>query len=203
MSRPKKLPEILSKADQVGLISYLNSRLWCRTGLQNALLIRLMLNSGFRASEVLNLRYRDIDWYSGDAWVRDGKGKKDRAIKIAPPDLNVLREWVEKWRGGNVGSTAWVFCSKNFNRLDDRWLRRMVKQESAQAGLEKDVHPHTLRHSWASDFYANTRDLAQLQILLGHTDVRTTMVYVHINPAEAMQISADLAMARLSLCNTM
>ena len=200
---PKKLPEFLNESEQTLLLGYLKGKLNSREGVLSALLIRLMLNSGLRASEVINLRYRDIDWQSGKTWIREGKGKKDRAVQIAAPDLELVFEWVSAYRRGTVLPASWVFCTVNGNRLDDRWVRRVVKRECWRAGIEKDVHCHSLRHSYASDFYRQTRDLVKLQMMLGHADIRTTMVYVHLNPTEALESSNELAMARLSRRSTM
>jgi integrase/recombinase XerD len=205
---PKRLPEILTDREQMHLLSYLNNRLGSKEGVLFALLIRLMLNNGFRASEIINLRYQDVDWHTGNAWVREGKGKKDRAVRICLPDMRLLETWMYHHRypgqtgPGQVPSMLWVFATINGNRLDDRWLRRVVKRECHRAGIDKDIHPHSLRHTFATAVYTETRDLAGLQMLLGHADIRTTMVYVHLNPASALQTTNELAVKRLSACST-
>jgi integrase/recombinase XerD len=206
---PKRLPEFLTREEQTKLLDYLNARLDSRTGLLYAILFRLMLNNGFRASELLNLRYRDVDWNSGHAYIREGKGKKDRAVKIDVEDMRLLETWMFRHRypgqtgPGQVPAALWVFATINGNRLDDRFLRRLVKRECARAGIAKDVHPHTLRHSFGTDFYSHTKDLAQTQMVMGHADIRTTMVYVHINPVVALKMTNELARTRLSACSAM
>jgi integrase/recombinase XerD len=202
---PKRLPEFLTANEQTVLLQSLNRVSGFREGVLAALLIRLMMNSGLRVSEVINLRMGHLDMHSGHAWVREGKGKKDRAMRIIPPDMELLRTWLWQYRLKNVQAhpSAWVFATMNGNRLDPRWVRRLIKRERERAGIRKDVHPHTLRHTFATDFYAGTRDLVKLQMLLGHADIRTTMVYVHLNPVEAMDDAAKIAMARLSACSTM
>lgn len=171
--KARKLPEVLTAEEQEKLLAQPNPK--CRTGLRNLCMIRLMLNVGLRASEVLNLRPQDIDWMSGKLMVREGKGKKDRTLWIGEEDLELLRKWREKRPGGEF-----LFTTLQGERLDDRYLRAMVKRLARKAGIIKDVHPHTLRHTFATDLYRETKNIRLIQKALGHADLSTTMIYTHI-----------------------
>ena len=91
MARPKKLPETLNTEERSTLLSA--PRRQAPTGHRDLCMITLMLNTGLRASKVLHLRVRDIDWTSGQLMVREGKGKKDRTLWLNEPDLELLRSW--------------------------------------------------------------------------------------------------------------
>jgi integrase/recombinase XerD len=139
-------------------------------------MMTLMLNAGLRASEVLHLRGRDIDWTSGQLMVREGKGKKDRSLWLSEPDLDLLRAW--KSRRPVAGEL--LFTTLRGTPIKDRDLRAMVKRRARKAGIIKDVHPHMLRHTFATDLYRVTKDIRLVQKTLGHADLSTTMIYTHL-----------------------
>jgi integrase/recombinase XerD len=139
-------------------------------------MITLMLNTGLRASEVLHLRVRDIDWTSGQLMVREGKGKKDRTLWLNEPDLELLRAW----RGRRPVASELMFTTLHGTPVKDRDLRAMVKRRARKVGITKDVHPHMLRHTFATDLYRATKDIRLVQKTLGHADLSTTMIYTHL-----------------------
>jgi site-specific recombinase XerD len=174
MARPKKLPETLNTHERKALLSA--PRLQAPTGHRDLCMLSLMLNAGLRASEVLNLRVRDIDWTSGQLMVREGKGRKDRALWLNEADLDLLRSW--KSRRPIVGEL--LFTTLHGTPVKDRDLRSMVKRRACKAGIPKDVHPHMLRHTFATDLYRVTKDIRLVQKTLGHADLSTTMIYTHL-----------------------
>jgi integrase/recombinase XerD len=195
----KKLPTFLTEVEQAKLLAAIKPT--TRSKLKNLCLIRLMVNNGFRASEVLSLRYGDVDWQTGDAYIREGKGKKDRALRIAKQDLELVKRYAKDAMGTHPKSL--VFVTDRGNRLDDRWLRRMVKRVAVQAGISKDVHPHTLRHSFATDHYRDNQNIVELQMLLGHASINTTVLYTHLDPTKAKESTNALAERRLALVEKM
>ena len=92
-SQPKRLPTVLTEEEQEALLKQPNPHQ--RTGLRNLCLLRLMLNTGLRAAEVLDLKVKDVDWRSGKMMVREGKGKKDRTLWIGKEDLEILKKWLK------------------------------------------------------------------------------------------------------------
>ena len=174
MTRPKKLPETLNAQERQALL--LAPRLRAPTGHRDLCMITLMLNAGLRASEVLHLRVRDIDWTSGQLMVREGKGKKDRTLWLNEPDLDLLRSW----RMRRPVASDFMFTTLHGTVVKDRDLRAMVKRRAFKVGIKKDVHPHMLRHTFATDLYRATKDILLVQKTLGHSDLSTTMIYTHL-----------------------
>lgn len=171
--RPFKIPVTLTEEEQGLLLSMSNPK--CPTGLRNLCMLRLMLNLGLRASEVLNLKIKDIDWMSGKLMIRQGKNRRDRTLWLNEEDLDLLRKCREKKPEGDL-----LFTTLAGGRIDDRYLRAMVDRLAKKAGIGKNVHPHTLRHTFATDLYSQTKDLRMVQKALGHANIQTTTIYTHI-----------------------
>jgi site-specific recombinase XerD len=174
MARVKKLPETLNTQERKVLLAA--PRLQAPTGHRDLCMMTLMLNAGLRASEVLHLRGRDIDWTSGQLMVREGKGKKDRTLWLSEVDLELLRAW----RSRRPTAGELLFTTLHGTPVKDRDLRAMVKRRARKAGISKDVHPHMLRHTFATDLYRVTKDIRLVQKTLGHADLSTTMIYTHL-----------------------
>jgi integrase/recombinase XerD len=172
----KRLPTVLTEDEQGALIRQPNPNR--RTGLCSLCFLRLMLNTGLGAVEVLNRKVSDIDWQSGKVMVREGKGKKDRTLWIGAEDLKLLKKWL-KFQAKLPGS-EFLFPTSEGKRLQDRYLRCLVKRLAQQAGIAKDVHPHMLRHTFATDLLRQTKDLRLTQKALGHAHFASTQVYTHI-----------------------
>jgi len=171
---------VLNEDEQEALLQQPN--LNRRTGLRSLCLLRLMLNTGLRAAEVLNLKVIDIEWRSGKMMVREGKGKKDRTLWVGPEDVKLLKKWL-KYQG-NLQGSAFLFTTSDGKRLQDRYLRSMVKRLAKQAGIDKDVHPHMLRHTFATDLLRQTKNLRITQKALGHAQITSTQIYTHIMDTE-------------------
>jgi len=174
----RKIPEVLTEKEQEALLAQPNPRYL--TGHRNRMLLRLMLDTGLRLSEAINLRWRDIDLNSGKVMVRQGKGAKDRTLWTGEENLAALVAWRERQLAECSGAPENVFTTKAGGALAPRYVQRMVKRYAAKAGIEKDIHPHTLRHSFATDLYRETTNLRLTQKALGHASVSTTQVYTHI-----------------------
>jgi integrase/recombinase XerD len=167
---------VLNEDEQEALLQQPNPNR--RTGLRSLCLLRLMLNTGLRAAEVLNLKVSDIDWQGGKVMVREGKGKKDRTLWIGAADLKLLKKWL-KYQA-KLPESAFLFTTSDGKRLQDRYLRCMVKRLAKQAGIDKDVHPHMLRHTFATDLLRKTKNLRLAQKALGHAQITSTQIYTHI-----------------------
>jgi site-specific recombinase XerD len=176
--KSKKIPEVLTEDEVRLLLKQPNKRY--PTGMRNLCLMRVMLDAGLRASEVIKLTVQDIDWRSGKLKVRLGKGAKDRVLWINEDLLELLRKWRERRPEG----TDLLFPTLDGGLLDDRYLRQAVKRYGKKAGLSKNVHPHMLRHTFATDLYRQTKNIRLTQKALGHSDLSTTMIYTHLVDAE-------------------
>jgi integrase/recombinase XerD len=174
----RKIPEILTETEQEALLSQPNPRYL--TGQRNRVMLRLMLDTGLRLSEAIHLRWKDIDLNSGKVMVRQGKGAKDRILWTGEANLETLQTWRERQAKECAGSAQHVFTTKDGGLLDPRYIQRMVKRYAAKAGIQKDVTPHTLRHSFATDLYRETSNIRLIQKALGHANLATTQIYTHI-----------------------
>ena len=177
MARPKKLPTVLTEDEQARLLEQPNPRY--PTGERNGTMLRLMLNTGLRLAEVTALKWRDIDLTTGKLMVRQGKGAKDRTLWVGESDIDRLRSWRER-QAALCGQCEYVFTTLQGKPLGHRYVQRMVKRYAAKAGINKNVSPHTLRHSFATDLYRETGKIRLVQKVLGHADLSTTMIYTHI-----------------------
>lgn len=147
----------------------------------NRALLRLMLDTGLRLSEATALRWRDIDLTTGKLMVRQGKGAKDRTLWIGDEDLTMLRSWRERQAKDIAGtSPEHAFTTLEGKPLSGRYVQAMVKRYAVKAGITKDIHPHTLRHSFATDLYRQTTNIRLAQKALGHSNLATTQIYTHI-----------------------
>lgn len=167
----KKLPTILEPEEAQNLLRQPNKRY--PTGLRNKAMMSLMLHCGLRLSEVTNLRPSNINLTKGKLRVESGKGNKDRDLAI--PDY--LIDLFEKWRKIRPQSD-YFFSTLQGKKLSDRYVQNMVKRYSQKAGINKNISPHTLRHTYATQYYRQTKDIETLRRILGHSDISTTTIYI-------------------------
>ena len=182
-TRAMRLPEILTDDERDALLRQPNPR--TPTGLRNLCMMRLMLNAGLRSSEVLNLKTGDINWITGTFKIKEGKGKKDRVLYLGENDLDLLKKWRSvkeghKKYGPVLSEVKFLFPTLEGKLVDSRYMRAMVERYANRAGIEKDIHPHTLRHTFATDIYRQTKNIRLVQKALGHSNLATTMIYTHI-----------------------
>jgi len=169
---PKTLPVVLTKDEVQRLISVIENPKHC-------LAVKLLYSSGLRLSELVHLKKGDLELDKGLGWVRNGKGGKDRLFLIAEKLKEELRHHVEKHC---LQSDSWIFEGRKGRHLSQKSVQEIVKNSAKRAGILKNVHPHTLRHSFATHLIENGCDLASVQFLLGHNSTQTTMIYVHMCP---------------------
>jgi integrase/recombinase XerD len=165
-----------------------------------------MLTAGLRLAEAINLKWPNINFRAGKLKVEEGKGRKDRQLWLGEKTLNLLGEWRERQskaleEKGRENKNNLVFTTLTGNKLNQVNVRKMVYRYAEKAGIqeevtkhyrdkegnklpetykEKKVTPHTLRHTFATDLYRDTKDIRQVQKALGHSDLSTTMIYTHL-----------------------
>ena len=176
MAVRKKLPTVLDKKEVTKLLSIPNKRY--KNGIRNKAILSLMVNTGLRVSEVSNLKAGDINLKEGKLRVVSGKGSKDRDLVIGNRQtLELLREY-NKIRPKSAYFFTTLEAGKEGNKVSVRYLQEMVKKYAKRAGIQKNVSPHTLRHTFATCFYRETKDIETLKKILGHSDISTTQIYV-------------------------
>jgi site-specific recombinase XerD len=138
--------------------------------------------TGVRRAELTHLKVSDIDSKRMVIHVQGGKGRKDRDVMLSPKLLEALRE---HWRGLQRKPSAWLFPGNRWHTgdtpIDTKVVWNACKEAAQRAGLQKGVHPHTLRHCFATHLLEDGADLRTIQILLGHNDLKETARYLHLS----------------------
>ncbi len=189
---PKPLPKALSVDDAVQLAEYHAAPdagdpwLECR----DAALVELLYGCGLRVGELVGLDVQAsaqakgwIDFDSGEAHVL-GKGSKRRSVPVGGKALEAMQAWVVVRDQGLTAATAEqtaMFIGRNGTRLTAQAVWQRLRQRSLKAGLSTPVHPHMLRHSFASHVLQSSQDLRGVQELLGHANITTTQVYTRLD----------------------
>jgi integrase/recombinase XerC len=119
-----------------------------------------------------------------------GKGNKERLVIIGHPSARTLDAYLKEGRTALLGKTRSnaVFISRRGGRLTDRWVQKMLEKYAAAAGIEKGVHPHLLRHTFATHLLDGGADLRVVQDLLGHASLSTTQIYTHVTQNQARRV---------------
>ncbi len=194
---PKKvlhLPEILSQQEVARLIDA------AETPFQRILVMTLYA-TGARRAEVAHLKVADIDSERMVVHIRGGKGRKDRDVMLSPALLEALRTY---WRGLRHKPNVWLFAGNRWhtsNRpVTTKVLWTACQQAALRAGLEhKHIHPHTLRHCFATHLLEAGADLRTIQILLGHRDLEETTIYLHLSNKHLSATASPLDMLSLTM----
>ena len=150
---------------------------------RNRVILETMYACGLRVSEAANLEIGFIHFDEGILRVY-GKGSKERIIPMAPYTSAMIKRYLNEVRpkfSSDLASNAKVFLSRTGKVLDRERIWAIVKEAAKIAGISKNIHPHTLRHSFASHLLENGADLRIIQELLGHSDIGTTQIYTHID----------------------
>ncbi len=146
-------------------------------------LLELLYATGLRVGELVSLDWGDID-LTGRVLRVLGKGGKERMVPFGGPAAAALAAWLEDWgtlRRPGAHSAEPVFLNHRGGRLSDRSVRRILDRATAAAGVPAGVHPHTLRHTFATHLLEQGADLRTIQELLGHSSLATTQRYTHVD----------------------
>ena len=170
-ARPaSRLPEVLSFSEASRFFS-------CVRGLVHQTILQTMYGAGLRLMEALNLKPEDIDSERMVIRVRQGKGRKDRYVTLSPTLLETLRAYYRTCRPKG----DWLFPNMTCKYpIHSTAVQRACRQAAMVAGLRKRVTTHTLRHSYATSLLEMGVDLRTIQVLLGHTSLNTTSIYLHV-----------------------
>ncbi len=142
--------------------------------------MELLYGCGLRLSEVNGLNLQDIDWQQ-QTLVVTGKGNKQRQLPFGKKALNALKNWLVKRDNIAKENENAVFVSQQGNRLSNSSIQKRLKKMALAQGLNTNVHPHMLRHSFASHILESSKDLRAVQELLGHANLSTTQIYTHLD----------------------
>ena len=185
--RPSKLPVVLSPEEVARLIDA------AATPVHRAILMTLY-GTGLRRAEVARLKVGDIDTERMVIHVLGGKGRKDRDVMLSPKLLQALRQY---WRSLKHKPRTWLFPGGRWHNreeqpMSDKVVYHACAQAARRAGIEKPVHPHTLRHSFATHLLEAGVDLRTIQLLMGHSDLKATTVYLHLSHRHLQSTASPL-----------
>ena len=181
IKRPKKenkIPVVLTKSEVSDLINH-------SSNLKSKLILQLLYSSGLRVSEIVNLKKQDLDFNENTGWVRSGKGKKDRIFLLSKKISKKLEKLIKK-------NIDWNFVFSKTKPLTTRNIQKIVQKTTQRTEINKQVHPHTLRHSFATHLLENGVDIRMIQKLLGHSSIATTELYTHVSSAQLKEITSPL-----------
>lgn len=181
--KSNKLPVVLNRNEIFNLIEKTEN-------IKHKLIIELLYSTGLRLSECVNLKYSNIDLSEGIGWVRSGKGSKDRIFIISEIFKKDLLNYIENTKSNTKG---YIFLV-NGKKMSARGIQYVIKTAANRAGIEKDVHVHTLRHSFATHLLENGLDIRKIQKLLGHSNLQTTQIYTQVSSEEIKKIKSPLDM---------
>lgn len=180
------LPEVLSTAEVDLLENSIDVSKW--EGHRNRAIIEVLFSCGLRVSELVSLRLSCL--YEAERYVRVlGKGSKERLVPISQSALDKLHLWFEVRNKMEIkpGEEDYVFLNRRGSHLTRTMILIMIKRQAAEAGIQKTISPHTLRHSFATALLEGGADLRVIQALLGHEDIGTTEIYTHIDMSTLRQ----------------
>ncbi|ENW80396.1 tyrosine recombinase XerC [Acinetobacter sp. NIPH 284] len=160
-------------------------QLWLR----DRAMLELLYSSGLRLAELQGLTVKDID-FNRQLLRITGKGNKTRVVPFGSKAKQGLIEWLKIyriWQGGFAADSA-VFISQKGNALTPRQIENRVKLQAQRAGISVDLHPHLLRHCFASHLLSASGDLRAIQEMLGHSNLSTTQIYTHVDFEQLMNV---------------
>ncbi|MEM0128075.1 MAG: tyrosine-type recombinase/integrase [Thermoplasmatales archaeon] len=170
--RPQKVPNYLN-TDEVKTI--LNSCI----DLRERLIVKLLVYTGLRVSELCSLKFGDIDVNGKTIKVRSGKGDKDRLVVFSNEVVQDLRSYLAYAKSSR--KSEFLFPTSRSKKISPVTVERIIRSIVARSGIQKKITPHTFRHTFATSLLRNGADLRIIQVLLGHSSISTTQIYTHLD----------------------
>ncbi len=185
-----RLPKTLSFTEVESLLK--QPRENTPMGLRDGAMIELLYATGLRVSELIKLKPSNINLEVGFI-TAVGKGGKERVVPMGEYALEKVKQYIERARSTLLKgrSTPYVFVSTWGRGLTRQAFWKIIKKYTRLAGIQRDISPHTLRHSFATHLLERGADLRSVQMMLGHSDISTTQIYTHINRERLKKIHAE------------
>ncbi len=176
----RHFPVVLSVGEIEMIISSID--LSAPEGHRNRAIIEVLYSCGLRVSELVSLRVSDL--FLEESFIRvTGKGDKQRLVPVGEPAVEAIKIYLSLRKLINIkkGDEEILFLNRRGGKLSREMIFIMLKKQAALAGIEKEISPHTFRHSFASHLVENGADLRAVQEMLGHSSILTTEIYTHLN----------------------
>lgn len=177
--KPSRLPTCLTigEVDELLEMPDMNTD----SGIRDRAMLELMYASGLRVSELVNLEKKNINLKKGIVIIF-GKGAKQRKVPVGDFAIEYISKYINEVRGKYAKSGSnYLFVNKKGEAISRIYFFKQVKKYAFQAGIDKDISPHTLRHSFATHLLEGGAQLRMVQEMLGHTNIATTQIYTHIS----------------------
>lgn len=179
--KAKRLPIVLSKDEVKRIINV-------TTNLKHKTILATTYAAGLRVSEAAHLKVTDIDSSNMQIRIEQGKGKKDRYTLLSKKNLEILREYYKLYH-----PTTYLFPGGQYDKsIDTRTIQRIFEKAKKKAAIKKAVTVHSLRHSFATHLLEAGTDIYHIQQLLGHSNVKTTSIYIHLTNHQALKLESPL-----------
>ena len=182
-----RLPDVLSREEMALLLVQPGEE--TPAEIRDSAMLELMYATGIRVSELIGLTVNSINWQVGYL-VAMGKGEKERIVPVGQTAYERVKRYQEAARPLLLKGreSELLFLNRSGKGLTRQGFWKIVKKYAAKAGLDKAIHPHTFRHSFASHLLEGGADLRSVQIMLGHADISTTQIYTHVTRERLKEI---------------
>jgi integrase/recombinase XerD len=182
-----RLPDTVSKEEMALILSQPGDQ--TPSALRDSAILELLYATGLRVSELISLTMNSINWQVGFLIVM-GKGSKERVVPVGKTAYDCVRRYVDEARPAFVKSKATdvLFLTRFGRAFTRQGLWKIIIAYAKKAGLQKNIHPHTFRHSFASHLLEGGADLRAVQVMLGHSDISTTQIYTHVTKDRLKEI---------------
>lgn len=185
----KRLPRTLD-TDQVNQLLNVQTSKW--HSIRDSAILELFYSSGLRLSELVGINIQDLNLEDGSIIVT-GKGNKQRLLPVGKKAQAALKGWLQvraflPRKKTKIGDAKALFLSERGNRISTRNVQARIRHWTSHQGIAGNIHPHMLRHSFASHMLESSGDLRAVQELLGHADISTTQIYTHLNFQHLAQV---------------
>jgi integrase/recombinase XerD len=181
----RKLPEVLSRGEVTALLA--RPVMTDRLGFRDRTMLELLYACGLRVSELVTLAAPDFDPQAGLLRVL-GKGSKERYVPLHDSAVGFLMAYLRQWRPLFGPKVDTVFLNRSGLGLSRQGVWKLLRRYALEAGINRPVSPHTLRHSFATHLLEGGADLRTVQILLGHSDIMATEIYTHVQSARMVAL---------------
>ena len=183
---PNRLPRVVTREQAAAMLAIPSIK--SPTGLRQRVVLEVLYRAGLRAAEVTGLKAEDVHIKELRLDIRGSKRAQSRAVPIGAE----LAGWLQSWALMRPQKSEWFFSAFRSkggggpgNRLQESWLRRMVGGIAQQAGIDPLlVSPHVFRHTYATELLEDGFTISEIQLLLGHSSIRTTAIYLHVKLSE-------------------
>lgn len=177
----KKLPVVMTKEEVKKILDATKKK-------RDRLILMLLYSSGLRVSEVTKLKIKDLNLAEKTAIVRGGKGNKDRLVILSEQWVEEIKQYLARRRV----KSEYVFCKGNGTPVSVDSIQRAVRKARIKAGINKNITPHSFRHSFATHLLEAGESIRKIQELLGHSNLSTTQIYTKVSTEELKKVKSPL-----------